>query len=121
MARAVIMVHDRISSDPYLDVGILKQGDFVTVMEDDHRWSEYELALPCFKFIDIPGARVSDLSAFLVQEPGDPVQNKMLRVRAFKVDIAQLPSKADALLLNDVLALKLAKPPLADPNVLTPI
>lgn len=117
MAKLAIMQHERRSDDPYLDVGILKADDVVCVVDDTHKWSAYELSLPCFKFLDIPGAKVEDLSAYLTSEVGDPIQNKMLKARAFKLDSVQLGVKT-SVSLPEVLAVKVLKAATPDPNII---
>ncbi len=61
------------------------------------------------------------MTAFLAPELGDPVENKVLQRRAFKFDLDVLEkeyAQKDQVIDESIaLALKVAKPPLQDPDI----
>jgi hypothetical protein len=107
----------------------------IVVQPDGWVWGREEYSNPDWRIVKVPGITVSQASAFLGPEfdidPYNP--SRVLQRRAFKLDIANLPaavagvmadhkrqnpSARASLSLPGLLALKIAKPPLTDPNVL---
>lgn len=135
MAELLVRVVDKTNADPYLDAKCLKRGDVVVVMPDGHGWGKQELINPDWRIVKLPGIPVSQATHFLGPElPEDPLNpSLMLQRRAFKLDVDALPDPkgqmADRkrrnplhkvnLTVAELAALKVRKPSLPDPNVLT--
>jgi hypothetical protein len=134
MAEFLIRVHDKVNPDSvYSDVKCLKRGDVVSVCPDGWVWSTRELRLPFWRIVKVAGMAMDEAEAFLSPEPGDSLLNKMLRRRAFKVDVDRitLPKRIKEWLADDTRAvpfleintttargLKTLKEPLSDPAVI---
>lgn len=126
MAELLVRVVDKVNSDPYLDVHCTKRGDVIAVCPDGWRWGSGELNNPAWRIVKLPGVTVSQASVFLGPEiETDPTHpNRMRRNRAFKIDVdalGDMPAgprlhRRDKT-LGEMMALKVAKVPLADPNV----
>lgn len=133
MAELLIRVIDKTSTDPYLDAKCLKRGDVVDIRPDGWVWGRFEYSDPQWRILRLPGIAAQDLSAFLAEEVDtDPAQpSAVLQARAFRLDIdspllagswlddetrAVRKHRAD-LTLEQVLSLKIEKPPLTDPAV----
>jgi len=133
MCEMLIRVVDKVNDDPYLDAKCTKRGDVITVQPDGWGWSRAELRNPDWRIIKIPGVTVIEAESFLGAEmdadPANPSQ--VLQRRAFRLDVDALPDSSgqvgDASRRNplhrvnidydDLMALKISKPPLVDPNV----
>lgn len=135
MAELLVRVVDKVNDDPYLDVQCTKRGDVIVVQPDGWVWGAEELKNPDWRIVQAPNISVSAATAFLGPElDTDPQRpSRVLQRRAFKLDLSLLPAKWTAWLADDsrtqakrlfsgtgaqVLALKVAKPALADPNVI---
>lgn len=132
----LVRVVDKVNrNDPYLDVKLLKRGDVVVVCPDGWQWSALELKSADWRVMHFPDLSVEKAEAFLGPEfdtdPKNP--SKMLRRRAFKVDLdsAILPADVKAavaegakietkvavrLTESAALSLKVEKVRLEDPN-----
>jgi hypothetical protein len=78
---------------------------------------EIPLANPQWTIVEVPGVPVADLSAFLAEVAHDEANPHHLRQRrAFAFDVDKHDGKP--LTREAALAMKLAKPPMPDPNVL---
>lgn len=139
MCELLLLIANNNNTDPYLDCKRLKRGDVVVVQPDGWGWSSEEQINCDWRIIKLPGIAEDLLSAFIAPElPVDPLNpGKMLQLRGFKIDVddtlTRLPQAAKNYLLDNkrtspsytfnitlaqILALKLTKPPLADPNIL---
>jgi hypothetical protein len=135
MAEFLVRVVDKVNSDIYLDSKCLKAGDVVVVCPDGWGWGAEELINPDWRIVAIPAISVTQAQAFLGTELDiDPTKpSRMLRRRAFKIDLSLLPVAWQTWITDNtrtapiktfsgavaqVLALKAAKTPLVDPNVL---
>lgn len=134
MAEFLIRVKDKVNPDsPYLDVRCLKRGDVVDVCPDGWPWSQKELTEPFWRIVAVSGMTLDEAKTFLEPEPGDINLNRMLRRRAFFVDVdnTSLPKAIKTWIADDTRAtpilsitltrirdLKTAKTPLTDPNVI---
>jgi len=133
MCEILVLALDKVSDDPYLDAKQYKRGDVVAIRPDGWLWGKQELVNPLFRIIKVPRVTVSQASAFLGPElDTDPTNpSKMLRLRAFKLDLEGLPGvvanledpkrrnplfKA-SMSPEKLLALKVEKVRLADPNI----
>jgi hypothetical protein len=137
MSEILVRVHNKVQPDPYLACKLFERGDVVVICTDGWVWSDEELTNPDWRIIKLPNVAVSQAEAFLGQEldtdPANP--SRMLRRRAFLLDIdfADLPVAFKNWLRDDTratptrtvnytpaqfLALKVAKTPLIDPNVI---
>ena len=96
-------------------------------MPDGWKWSTAEKTAPYWRIVKVPGVAVDKLEAFLAPEPallgkdkdGNDIPNRMARRRAFSVNmVALLVHIAAGTTMGEALALalKVAKPPLTDPN-----
>lgn len=141
MAELLVRVVDKVNrDDPYLDAKCLKRGDVVCVCPDGWKWSPAELKNPDWRVLHMPGLSVEKAEVFLGPEIDEDPKNpsKMLRRRAFKIDLdstllpagvkqatqdgAKVESKLSVPLTEvAALALKVAKPRLEDPNVFEPV
>lgn len=134
MCEMLVRVVDKVNSDPYLNAKCTKRGDVITVQPDGWVWGKEEQKNPAWRIVKLPGVPVSQASAFLSPEIETSPENpsRMLQSRGFRLDVDNLPASvvpvmADAkrrnptartrLTTHDLAALKIAKSPLADPNV----
>lgn len=129
MAEMVIWLHDRDLGDVYKTAKVAQRGDVITVQPDGWNWAANEAADP-FLLVSVPDAAVADLQEFLSNElpqPGNETDEfidlyNTLQFRGFKVDIdaytgGVLRSGA-SVPLDDVLALKVQRPPIPDPKTI---
>lgn len=132
MAEMLIWMQDRQGIDIEHTSKLSQRGDVVTVQPDGWGWTLAEQTDP-FLVVVVPDATVTDLESFLSHEmpqPGNEDANwadiaNTLQFRGFKVDVdAYVPpsggvlSSGTSVPLNDVLALKVQKPPIPDPKVI---
>lgn len=137
MSELLLRIRTKDQPDPYLACKLLERGDVVAICEDGWAWSAAEMSNPDWRILKLPNVPVATAEAFLGPEfdtdPSNP--SRMLRRRAFMVDVdnATIPAGLKAWILDDTraaptrtinytpaqfAALKKAKTPLADPNVL---
>lgn len=137
MAEMLVRVIDKVNKvDPYLDAQCLKRGDVVCVMPDGHHWSAKELKSPHWRVLYLPSLPVEKAEAFLGPEIDEDPRNpsKVLRRRAFRVDLDALPADAKEAVADgakveqkiqvmlseqEALLLKIGKPRLVDPDIIT--
>lgn len=133
MCELLVLSVNKVNADPYLDAKQYKRGDVVCVKPDGWGWGRQELANPLFRIIKVPGVSVSQASGFLGPElDSDPTNpSQMLRPRAFSLDLDAVPGAATSLVdhqranpiykaplsTESLLALKIEKTRLEDPNV----
>jgi hypothetical protein len=134
MAELLVRVVDKINADPYLDAKCTKRGDVIVVQPDGWVWGKQEQKNPAWRIVKLPGVPVTMVTTFLSSEPEiDPLNpSMMLQARGFKLDLDNLPASVAAVMADvkrrnptartsmsaqDIAALKIQKPPLADPNV----
>jgi hypothetical protein len=114
MCELLVRVVDKINDDPYLDAQCSKRGDVIVVVEDGHAWGREEIANPDWTIIKVPGVAAKDATGFVARELNYSEQpNYMLQKRAFAFDLTQRPTD-----LQSLLAAKVRKPALDDPNIL---
>lgn len=119
MARLVVRNRDKVNPDsPYLDAKCMKRGMVVDILEDGQSLGVEGDRYTGWTVVDLPGVLRDDLTAFLAPEPGDPLQDRMLQRRAFKVNLDALVSMRGRLRLQDVLALKVVVAKRSDTNIL---
>jgi hypothetical protein len=135
MAEFLIQVVDKTNADPYLDVKNIKRGDVIALVEDGFVWGKNELDNPSWRILQAPNISVSAASTYLSPEVDvDPQHpSRMLQRRGFKLDLFLLPAQWAAWVADDtraqptklfsgtgaqILALKVKKPVVADPNIL---
>jgi len=131
MAELLIRTADKpTSGSVYQDVQRLGAGDVVCIVEDGHQWSKKERENPDWQIVVLKGVPVAKLSAVLAPDPGfgdaEAMKvNRVLRRRAFKIDVAALsnvrvrddlaaPDKAEA----TAISLVLPAPAVRDPAIL---
>lgn len=88
----------------FLDVGCLKRGDVVCVVDIGHQWSQLELTNPDWRIIRTASLTDEAASTFTVPEPEiDPQNpNPVKQRRAFMFDFdSQILSQAFLDFLND--------------------
>ena len=134
MAELLCRVVDKIGSNSYLDSKCTKRGDIIVVQENGWAWGSEELSNPHWRIVQAPNISVSAATAFLGPElPVDPLNPSLvLQRRGFKLDIALLPAAWAAWVADNsraqptklfsgtaaqVLALKVQKAALVDPNI----
>jgi hypothetical protein len=93
MAELLVRTIDKDQPDPYLACRCLGRGDIVVVCPDGWEWSKVESDSPHWTIIKIPGVAVDDFSHFMTEEPGNPVQDRMLLRRPFKLDLDAIDAK----------------------------
>ncbi len=135
MAELLVRVKDKINEDFYLNCQCTKAGDVICIQPDGWNWGREELKNPDWRIIKMPGVKESDLSAFLQPElPVDPMNPpKTLQRRAFRLHLDGMPADVKACAADDTrqvaviatklqaahaLALKVARPAIADPAVI---
>lgn len=116
MAELLVRIVDKSNpNDPQLDAKCHKRGDVVSIQPDGWAWSALEKSAPWWRIIKIPGATIEDLSAFLAEEPGDPVTNKLLRKRAFSFDLDAYSADMKVTIPTNVPAIERRKSPRPGP------
>lgn len=117
MCEMLVRVVDKVNADSvYLDVGCTKRGDVIVIMEDGHRWSPAESAGDPWVIVKVPGVPSDKLAAYVVPEPGDPKQNRMLQRRAFRFDLDAHDGRS--LGEKEAFDKKQPRPARQDPNVI---
>jgi hypothetical protein len=132
MAEMLIWMQDREGADIYHTTKLAQRGDVIVVQPDGWGWTLAEQTDP-FTVVVVPDATVADLESFLSPEMPQPGNEdalwwettNTLQFRGFKVDVdAYVPpaggvlSSGTSVPLDDVLALKVQKPPVQDPSVI---
>ncbi len=137
MCEFLYRVSDKVNAaDPYADARCTKAGDVITVAPDRWVWGVQEQLDPQYRILKVPGVATDDVASLLEPEPEtDPEHpSSVLQARMFRLDLAGISPQLDAWLANDklsrkksftlnlslaaLLALRVRKPALADPNVL---
>jgi hypothetical protein len=116
MCELLVRVVDKVNPNcPYADAQCTKRGDVIVVVEDGWQWGREEVNNPTYQIVRVPGVPAEQAASFLSQEIGDsPVKSKMLRKRGFSFDLSRpLPTN-----YTELMACRVVKKPLADPNVL---
>lgn len=135
MCELLVRVVDKINNeDKYLDAKLLKRGDVVCIVEDNHDWSEAERTSPEWRILKFPKLSVDDMQSFIMPQPEkDPTNpSRLLQRRAIKIDLdnplfgiqprfTQLTRVVDTTLgdvsLKEISALKEIKPYLIDDDI----
>ena len=134
MAEMLVRVVDKISADPYLNAKLTKRGDVISVQPDGWVWGKEEQKNPDWRIVKLPGVSVTNASQFVAPEKDADLKNpsRVLQSRAARLDLDNLPlgiaavmadikrrnpTARTSLTAQDLAALKISKPPLADPNV----
>lgn len=137
MAEMLVRVVDKINhDDPYLDVQCTKRGDVIVVVADGHVWGVMEQLDPQYRIVKMPGVAMDDVASLLAPEPETDPQNpsRMLQRRLFKLALDDMDAPTRAYLAEGrrnrkpvhrlnigsaaLLALRVRKAALPDPNVL---
>jgi hypothetical protein len=131
MAEMLIWMQDRVGADIYHTTKLAQRGDVIVVQPDGWGWTLAEQTDP-FTVVVVPDAAVTDLESFLSPEMPQPGNEdalwwettNTLQFRGFKVDVdAYVPPggvlrSGTSVPLDDVMALKVQKPPVDDPAVI---
>ena len=106
MCQVVIRVADKINPDKALNQQLLKRGDIVELVGDDHVWSAKELTNPDWRIVVLPALTESDVLPFMAPEfpTGPETDVRILRRRAFSFDIEALPAQWAAWFADDTRA-----------------
>lgn len=138
MAEILLRVRDKTNpTDPYKDCKLTKRGDVICVQNDGWTWGVGELLEPFWRIVKLSSASAQQFEDMLGPElPTDATPSRMLQRRAFKYDLDAPTIPADirayldddsrvqpfivlsGLRANAFRALKIAKPRLADPQVI---
>lgn len=137
MCELLVRVIDKINhDDPYLDVQCTKRGDVIVIVPDGHVWGVMEQLDPQYRIVKLPGVPVDDVASLIAPEPETDPQNpnRMLQRRLFRLDLDNMDAPTRAYLSEGkrarrtmhrlnigrdaILALRVRKPALPDPNVL---
>lgn len=129
MCEMLVMREDKVNEDPVMDASCLKSGMVITIQEDGWEWSKEELDHPRWIVLRLPDVSVEEMEKKLLQTESqklleknpldpkaDPVANKALQQRAFKIDLAALPEKE--LTLKDIETATVELTALANPLVI---
>ena len=99
MCEMLVRVVDKVNEDLYLDAQCLKRGDVVVICPDGWNWSAAERKNPDWRIVQLPKVSELEASSFLGPEldedPANP--SKVLRRRAFKLDVDAVKELKDAL------------------------
>lgn len=117
MSELLVRLVDKVNDDPRLDAACTKAGDVIVVAEDGHDWGKKE-GPPMYRVVRVPAVAPVAFAGLLARQParGDAVDHAgMLQARAFGLDLAAL---ADVMTAEQVMAARLRKLYLADPDVL---
>lgn len=136
MAELLVRVVDKTNpDDPYLDAQLTKRGDVICVQPDGWHWGVEERKNPDWRILQLPGIDEDKLASLLAPELDADPQNpsRVLQRRAFRLDLDHAalmdaravlqdserkePTKTLALPLATILAARVRKPRLRDPNV----
>lgn len=116
MCELLICVVDKVHPDLYVDANhCFKRGDVIAVEEDDHVWGREELAHPDWKIVKVSGVSRNHATGFIAPEYDEHLhtQSRVLQARAFRYDLDARPTDYASLM-----AAKISKPKLIDPNVI---
>ncbi len=91
MAELLLFVADRSDPDPKVDCRIFKRGHVVDVRPDGWKWGRDELALDIFRIVRVPALLASKALALLAQQVGDPSKDPLLKHRAVRLRLDDLP------------------------------
>lgn len=112
MAELLVRIIDKVNDDPYLDVHCTKRGDVIVVRPDGWAWGQKEINNPEWRIVKLQ-ASVSECLQFLSPElPQSATPDRMVRKRAFMLDIDLLDAgevKVEKLIVR--------KARMQDPNV----
>jgi len=113
MAELAVWVVDQDKSgDLYIDAMRYTRGDVIEVLPNGWGWTPAESGNPKWLIVKAPDVPVRDLSMLTNLEPGDRLQNRMLRLRSHYLDVDAIKNGAS---VQDAIR---AKAPLPDPNVI---
>jgi hypothetical protein len=137
MCELLVRVVDKVNhSDPYANAKCTKRGDVIVVQRDGWPWGVQEQLDKQYRIVKVPGLSVDDASSLLAGEPEVDPQNpsRMLQARLFRLDLDAFdaatctwlaeprrnrkPMHKVGLTLAQLLALRVRKDALDDPNVL---
>lgn len=132
MCELLVRVVDKVSADPYLDAALTKRGDVIAVQPDGWVWGLEEQRSPEWRILRVPGVSVAAAASLLTPEPETDPQNpsRMLQRRMFRLDLDApeltgllasrkgKPAHRADLSIDDLLALRIRKPAIQDPNTL---
>ncbi len=115
MCELVVWKIDTHAADPYIDAQAWKKGDVICVMEDGHEFTKAERSNPDWLILSLPGVPASAAASFEAQEPEtDPSRpNRMRQKRMHRLDLTKKVKT-----LEQLMAARVKKPRLQDPNVL---
>lgn len=137
----LVRIKDKpLSGDLLLDSLRTMRGDVIHVAPDGHQWGKKEIDNPEWRIIKCPDMGKAEAEALLAREPGDPLKNKYLRKRLFRLDLDALEKTlADQLVYDpnvavatrggiakveatraSLAAVKIAKEKIPDPDVIGP-
>ena len=101
MAQIVVRVRPKDESgSPYVDRERWGRGDVIEVHPDSHVFSQREASNPDWRIIQVPGVPPRKLASFLAPDVGFGDReaeraNRVLRRRAFRLDLAALKALTD--------------------------
>ncbi len=115
MCELVVWVVGQKHDDPYMDAQAWKKGDVICAVDDGHAFSPAERSNADWTILTLPGVSVEAVASFLAGEPETDPSNpsRMLQRRQFRID-----TKKKIKTLADLMAARVKKPPLRDPNVI---
>lgn len=129
---ALVRVVSRRVADPYQDCKLMKRGDVIAVGPDTWPWSPIERTHIEWRLFTVTGISDAEIQAWTVGEKSQTLQeSRMLRKRAFYLDLDALPAASIALIdavprndapltftRNQMRQIVTEKTPLPDPGVI---
>ncbi len=113
MCDLVVWKVSQQSDDPYTDAQCWKAGDVICVLEDGHEFTKAELTHPGWKIVKLPGVPASAALSFEAKELQTDQPSRVLQKRMHRLDLTKKIKT-----LDDLMAARVRKPRLSDPNVL---
>ena len=118
MAELLIRTVDTVHADFYTNCGATKRGDVIVVCPDGWSWGTTERMSGEWRLLIVPDMTMAEAESFLGPERSvDPAHpSRTLQPRSFRINLDALP--AGDVTAAQVMAAKVAVPPIPDPAIL---
>lgn len=88
MAELLVRIVDKIHPDVHANATHTKRGDVIVAREDGWTWGNVERQQ--FAILRVDGLSVDEAEGMCSEEPGNRKVNRMLRARAFGLDLDKI-------------------------------